>query len=77
MKGTVVRILEEKSFGFIKNMNGDYFFHRQDFNGHWDDLIEDFNRKIEINVEFEGIKTDKGLRAKNVSRNDWPNQSGG
>lgn len=52
----------------------EYFFHRDDFSGHWNDLCEDFF-KGPIEVTFEPDLTDKGLRARNVSRTDYPNQA--
>jgi hypothetical protein len=50
---------------------------RQDFNGHWDDLAEDFARgkKEPIRVTFEETFSPKGSRAANVRRIDWPNNA--
>lgn len=75
MKGTIIRLKEDKYFGFIRSGKDDYFFHKSCFNGHWNDLIEDFNREFVIEVEFEVVPSDKGPRAENVSRLDHPNQS--
>lgn len=75
-----LKTVNEKGFGFIQGDNGtEYFFHRSGFNGHWDDLREDFNRKIRqeefrVEFEFEGDNP-KGPRACNVRRTDYPNQS--
>lgn len=79
MKGTVVRLNNQKAFGFIHSenprTNGDYFFHREDFEGHWNDLRNDFNQTTDvIRVEFIEDKTPKGPRARNVKRLDHPNQ---
>jgi cold shock CspA family protein len=43
MQGTVNRIPEGKMFGFIKveGEKNDYFFHKDDFSGHWQDLVHD------------------------------------
>lgn len=70
-----VRKITDKGFGFIKGENGeDIFFHRDDFNGHWADLHDDFNNDMTIRVQFESKSTPKGLRASNVRRLDYPNQ---
>jgi len=53
----------------------EYFFHRDDFQGHWDDLCTDFDGGGQIEVTFEPDSTTKGLRARNVSRIDYPNQA--
>lgn len=77
MKGTLVRLKSEKMFGFIRPITGkeDFFFHKSCFNGHWDDLIEDFDNGVVIEVEFEVVKSVKGPRAENVSRLDHPNRA--
>lgn len=78
MTGTIAKIVVSKSFGFIKGENNtQYFFHREDFNGHWDNLIEDYNSTQGIRVEFEPYETVKGLRASQVTRLDFPNQVAG
>lgn len=71
MIGTVNRIPEGKFFGFIKPEVGkkDYFFHREDFNGHWEDLVNDVNAHKKIEVEFEPEMGQKGPRATNVRLN--------
>ena len=75
MNGIVIRIDPTKNFAYINSQNKDYFFHREDFDGHWNDLISDYFRyEGEIRVEFEPKTTEKGLRARNVKRLDWPNQ---
>lgn len=72
MTGKVVRLVSEKSYGFIRGKeNGvDYFFHSTGFDGHWNDLIEDLNDKKEILVTFDDVQTSKGARAENVVRLD-------
>lgn len=76
MIGTVKNVLAGKNFGFIRDSEGvEYFFHREEFNGHWDDLIDDMgNGTKKIKVQFEPTSTPKGARAVNVSRMDFPNQ---
>jgi cold shock CspA family protein len=77
MKGTIKNIIPNRNFGFIRTGNGgDYFFHRQDFQGHWEDLETDYH-KIDVQVTFDVAESPKGLRAANVRRLDYPNQNGG
>jgi len=75
MKGIVRKLLPDKSYGFISNTEKDYFFHREDYSGHWDDLVIDYHKDMKIEVEFEEKQSAKGPRAFNVKRLDWPNQS--
>lgn len=78
MKGTVKNIHANKGFGFIRaDDNRDYFFHKDDFNGHWGDLEADIENKLKVHVKFEPEAGKKGPRAAQVSRVDWPNQSPG
>lgn len=75
MNGIVKNL--KPTFGFISaSNNGEYFFHKQDFSGHWDDLVVDFNNKDfgKIKVTFEVEESPKGPRASNVRRTDFPNQ---
>ena len=67
MTGYVKSIKSDKGFGFIKSDNMEYFFHRSDLYGHWDDLVEDFEKiGKQIQVEFERKESTKGPRATNV-----------
>lgn len=77
MKGTVKSVNEQKLYGFIlgENKRDEYFFHRDDFVGHWNDLVADYHTTDTIEVEFKADTTPKGLRARNVTRTDWPNQA--
>jgi cold shock CspA family protein len=76
MKGTINRIPPGKMFGFINaNNKGDYFFHKDDFEGHWSDLINDITHGP-IEVSFEVTESEKGLRASKVRRLDFPNSVG-
>lgn len=78
LKGTVKSLNSQKKFGFIFCNGHEYFFHREDFNGHWDDLVHDFDawpRQKKIEVEFEEVFNPKGPRAANVKRLDYPNQA--
>lgn len=71
MDGTVVRLMSDKRFGFIRGEDGkDYFFHTSDFNGFFDDLITDFEERKKIAVTFDSVPSEKGLRAGNVNRVD-------
>jgi cold shock CspA family protein len=76
MRGTIKHIVKDRNYGFIRadKTNGEYFFHKDDFNGFWQDLVDDSdsgNRKIK--VEFEIAESPKGPRAKDVKRLDYPN----
>jgi cold shock CspA family protein len=79
MNGVIKRLVANRQFGFIRNnMTGtEYFFHKDDFNGHWNDLVNDADEKsVEIPVNFDPIKdSPKGPRAANVRRLDYPNQA--
>jgi cold shock CspA family protein len=76
MEGTIKTLIPNKGYGFIRSGQDEYFFHRQDFNGHWDDLAADINAKERVEVEFEIVDSKKGPRASNVRRLDFPNQVG-
>lgn len=77
MNGTVVKVLPDKNFGFIKSNGTEFFFHRSDYNGHWEDLVTDFQTKNPktIRVSFDEVHNPKGPRASNVRREDFPNQA--
>lgn len=76
MTGIVRTLNAEKKFGFIKTEGGDdYFFHASQFHGHWEDLETDFKLGMRILVSFDENKGSKGLRANNVTRDDWPNKA--
>ncbi len=72
MTGIIKSLPENKPFGFIKGPEGEYFFHREDFNGFWADLQTDFRNKQTITVEFKKVESLKGLRASDVKRITWP-----
>lgn len=76
MKGTIKNIVVDRLFGFISS-DREYFFHKADFNGHWEDLIADYEGGMSIEVEFDTVESKKGWRASNVRRLDWPNSYGG
>lgn len=74
MIGTIIRIATGQNFGWIKvEDKKDYFFHRDDFHGHWRDLVNDLGNFKKIIVEFDGEDWIKGPRAINVKRVDFPN----
>jgi len=71
MTGMVARLVSAKNYGFIIDDNKiNYFFHKDDFNGFWEDLVEDIENKKIIKVTFEPTETDKGMRAHKVFRTD-------
>lgn len=67
MDGRIKKIVSEKQYGFIQTDRSDYFFHKEDFDGDWKDLCKQFEAGAEIEVTFEPSRTDKGLRAREVS----------
>lgn len=69
MIGTVKKIVQDKSFGFIKSdaSGVEYFFHASGFNGEWGKLERDVNSGKEVKVEFESVVNNKGPRAENVT----------
>jgi cold shock CspA family protein len=78
MHGLVKNLVQGKNFGFIRGEDGktEYFFHREDFAGFWDDLVTDWQRgkNSHIAVEFDVVNSPKGIRAAHVRRLDHPNQ---
>jgi cold shock CspA family protein len=71
MNGIVTRLVDTKGFGFITGEDKvDYFFHRTDFSGFYEDLEVDLQKKRVIQVTFEPASTEKGPRARNVNRVD-------
>jgi len=81
LTGYIRNLVAPKKFAFITcdTDSTDYFFHKDDFNGHWIDLETDYllneREGKKIRVQFEAGEPRKGPRAKNVSRLDFPNQS--
>ncbi len=78
MKGFVRSIDKNGTYGFIRAENlGEYFFHRTDFIGHWDDMIADYRDTGygKIHVEFKIAESSKGPRAADVKRLDHPNEA--
>lgn len=67
MEGTIVRIVADKRFGFIRCAdNGiEYFFHQTAYQGDWDKLITDYSKRPVI-VRFQETTGTKGPRAENV-----------
>ena len=71
MVGVVVRVMKDRKFGFIRGRdNINYFFHKEDFNGHFDDLAADVMMKQNIEVEFIITESKRGPRAGEVRRLD-------
>ena len=70
MTGIVRKVIVEKHFGFIESNENkrDYFFHRSDFKGNWDNMVSDVVGRDKIQVEFEPRDSIKGLRAADVRR---------
>jgi len=75
MTGQIIKILPDKGYGFIESSGIEYFFHKSDFNGHWFDLINDYGQSKRIPVNFVTKSSDRGPRAAQVTRLDFPNQA--
>jgi cold shock CspA family protein len=75
LTGNLKSLKPAKQFGFVRHDKDEYFFHKEDFQGHWNDLCDDFESGKRIELYFEADRTPKGLRARNVSRTDHPNQA--
>lgn len=75
-KGVVKRVIPNKNYAFAERNGVDYFFHREDFHGHWEDLERDVWNKLEdgITVAFDIIDSPKGPRAGHVRRVSHPNE---
>jgi cold shock CspA family protein len=76
MKGFLKTLKLNGNFGFIKAENGgEYFFHKADFEGFWEDLVADYNQPNygQIPMTFEVVSSPKGPRGSNVRRTDYPN----
>lgn len=74
MEGTVVRVLSDKGFGFIRGEdNKEYFFHQSDLSGFFDDLAQDVREGRTIKVVYDSVPSPKGPRAGNVVRVDGGN----
>ena len=67
MTGTVVRVIVDKNFGFIRGEDGnEYFFHKSAI---MHDV--DFTQNLkDQKAEFNGLETEKGLRAEEVYLGD-------
>jgi cold shock CspA family protein len=71
MEGLVVKAFADKRFGFIRaGDKKEYFFHQSDFNGHWDDLVQDIDSGRQIQVTFDIVPSPKGPRGSGVTRID-------
>lgn len=71
MTGSVARIMGQKGYGFIWGEDGvEYFFHKDDFAGSFDNLVDDVLRRGKIQVSFQTVQTAKGMRAHEVARMD-------
>lgn len=68
MRGTILKLHSQKSYGFIRVNDIEFFFHRDDFIGGFQDLINLINNgQSPIEVEFEAVENHpKGPRARNV-----------
>lgn len=71
MNGIVLRVMGDKGYGFIKgDDNREYFFHKVDVDGFFDDMVVDYDRGQILKVKFESVPSPKGPRAAHVVRLD-------
>lgn len=67
MKGTINKVIPERGFGFIVGEDkSEYFFHRSDFDGDFDELTS-YMVVGQVKVSFLPDRTLKGLRARAVT----------
>lgn len=66
MEGKLSKIYRDLRYGFIKAGNSDYFFHKDDYDGDWRALCNDYDAGDRPILEFVPGHTDKGLRASEV-----------
>lgn len=67
--GKIRSLIYGRQYGFISSGGHEYFFHKDDYDGDWDQLIEDHNKEgSHVQVEFEPTTTTKGFRASDVTR---------
>jgi cold shock CspA family protein len=61
-------LIGPKGFGFIKAEDGvEYFFHKEDFLGNFDELVYQSEMGAKVEVIFNSTPSQKGPRAANVS----------
>ena len=70
MTGIICSLPHDKFYGFIQSGGNQYFFHKDDFEGHWTDLMYDHYQGHKIEVSFVSVDSDKGPRAASVRRVD-------
>lgn len=70
-RGVVSKVIIGRNYGFIRHpvTKTEYFFHRDDFNGHWGDLEAEYGHR-NLEVDFEISESPKGPRACNVTRTE-------
>lgn len=69
MIGTIDRLVADKGYGFIATPgHKDFFFHRDDYQGDWTDLMAEVKAGIKVKVEFKDTNPQKGPRAQNVNK---------
>lgn len=74
MQGYIYKIVTT-TFGFIKSGESEYFFHRDEYKGHWNSLTAAFRSGEPCVVQFTPENGPKGLRASAVFRIDPLNRT--
>jgi cold shock CspA family protein len=69
MTGKIARVIPDKGFGFIKGEDGkEYFFHRSEINGFWEEFITD--AKVEFDNDENSVKGPRAANVKLVNQHD-------
>lgn len=66
MQGQLKKVFRTQQYGFIRSGQKDYFFHKSDFDGHWEDLCMDFEAGVLPHLTFDVEQAEKGPRAVGV-----------
>lgn len=66
LTGEIVRIIPDKRFGFVRipGHSKDFFFHRDDYQGRWEDLLD---HKHKVKVSCVVVESAKGPRCADVT----------
>jgi hypothetical protein len=63
VEGRIVRLLPEKRYGFVRVARTDYFFHKDDYEGNWNDLVAS-DKQVEVSCVI--VESPKGTRVGDV-----------
>jgi cold shock CspA family protein len=66
MQGTLKTVFRNNGFGFIESGRLEYFFHKSNFDGHWEDLCDDYEKNVQVELSFVEVQGERGPRAEEV-----------